>query len=445
MFNREKKYLAFTLKFVIYFATLGFSIAQNFTSATVLNHGNIDFEKTYGLISHSSFHSNEINDEIAKEIVQAWNSGKGVTIPWTEIILKNYIKHKMMPSRGARGLALFHVAMHDSYLLAIENGLDEKYAISMSAASILGYLFPSEERSFERIVHSLTRKNGYLNQNEISRPLLRSLALGRSVAKNVINRAENDGAQRGWNGKRLEWYGEGRYYGPGSWQPTAPYFYYPPEEPFAPSWKPWAIEDIKEFRAEAPPHYGSKTFIDSLKEVIEVNKNLTPLQLKIAENWVDGDGSVTPAGHWNQIALRYANLSQKTDLAVIKLFVNLNISMADTFIAAWDTKYLYWTIRPVTAAKQILGINFKPSILTPPFPSYISGHAATSGAAAEILAHYFPNYSEELISMGNEAALSRLYGGIHYRFDNDKGLQQGRSIAKYVLNKYNKINKIKQP
>ncbi len=440
MFNSHIKYSTFTLRYVICFVVFTVAGYQGVSFATVLNHTNFNYEETYNLTSNSSFHSNDTSDKVAKEIVDAWSSGDAVIVPWTEIILKNYIKHKMAPSRGARGLALFHVAMHDSFLLATENDLNQKYAVSMAAASILGYLFPSEERSFERIVYSLVNKERYINQDQISKASLRSVALGWSVGKNVIERAENDGAQRGWNGKRLEWYGEGRFYGPGSWEPTAPYFYYPPEEPFAPSWKPWVIENVTEFRADPPPHYGSKLFVESLKEVIDVNKKLTSAQLKIAENWVDGDGSVTPAGHWNQIALEYVKLGQKRDFEVIQLFVNLNISMADTFIAAWDTKYLYWTIRPITAAKRILGIDFKPPILTPPFPSYVSGHAATSGAASQILAHHFPNYSEELIKKGDEAALSRLYGGIHYRFDNDEGLKQGRSIAKYVLKKYNKTN-----
>ena len=81
---------------------------------------------------------------------------------------------------------------------------------------------------------------------------LAAFALGAAVAAKVIRHAENDGAQRGWNGSRLQYYGQDRYYGPGSWEPTPPYFYYPPDEPFAPNWRTWTLISVSQFRPVPP-------------------------------------------------------------------------------------------------------------------------------------------------------------------------------------------------
>lgn len=113
----------------------------------------------------------------------------------------------------------------------------------------------------------------------------------------------------------------------------------------------------------------------------------------------------------------------------------LNIALADTFIATWDAKYRYWTVRPITAAKRLLGVELKLPILTPPFPSYVSGHAAFSGAAARILSNFFSTSTARLNAMAEEAAFSRMLGGVHYRYDNEDGLALGRSVADFVLNK----------
>jgi len=170
-----------------------------------------------------------------------------------------------------------------------------------------------------------------------------------------------------------------------------------------------------------------------LREVVEIQKSLTEDQLRIAKFWVDGHGSVTPAGHWNQIAIEESLAAGFDDAESVALFADLNMALADTFVAAWDCKYHYWTVRPVTAAKQLLGIDYTPAILTPAFPSYVSGHAAFSGAAAEVIATYVPARAEAIRVMASEAAYSRLLGGIHYRHDNDDGLVLGRETASAVL------------
>lgn len=102
------------------------------------------------------------------------------------------------------------------------------------------------------------------------------------------------------------------------------------------------------------------------------------------------------------------------------------------FICAWDAKFAYWSLRPVTAIRRQLQADWLPHIATPPFPAYVSGHSTTSGAASGVLERFFPNRAEQLRAMAEEAAVSRLYGGIHFAFDNDEGLAAGRCIGRKI-------------
>ena len=107
--------------------------------------------------------------------------------------------------------------------------------------------------------------------------------------------------------------------------------------------------------------------------------------------------------------------------------------MNDAAIACWRAKYRWWVVRPVSVIRERLDPNFLPHLITPPHPSYVSGHAAVSGAAEVALATFFPARKAELHAFAEEAAMSRLYGGIHYRSDNEEGLRLGRKIGELVL------------
>jgi membrane-associated phospholipid phosphatase len=114
----------------------------------------------------------------------------------------------------------------------------------------------------------------------------------------------------------------------------------------------------------------------------------------------------------------------------------LNTGQADAFIACWDAKFTYWSERPVTAIRRELNPAFLPYIATPPFPSYVSGHSTTSGAASELLSTFFPRDARRLRTMSEEAAVSRLYGGIHFRSDNEAGLALGKKIGRVAVKRY---------
>jgi membrane-associated phospholipid phosphatase len=141
-------------------------------------------------------------------------------------------------------------------------------------------------------------------------------------------------------------------------------------------------------------------------------------------------GSYTPAGRWNKIAADLIVKYALSELRAARVFALLNMSMMDAGIACWDCKYHYLLIRPPQA---------DPSITTPiglpNFPSYPSGHACFSGAGAEILGFLFPSEKQALAAKSEEAAMSRLYGGIHYRFDGDTGLRLGHAIARLAIDR----------
>jgi membrane-associated phospholipid phosphatase len=173
-----------------------------------------------------------------------------------------------------------------------------------------------------------------------------------------------------------------------------------------------------------------------MNEVYSLSRTLTDEQRRIADFWADGAGTVTPPGHWNLIAVDLLRAAEWSTQRSAQLFAALNTAQADAFIACWDAKYAYWSLRPVTAIRRLIDPSWLSYIATPPFPSYVSGHSATSGAASTVLAGFFPTRAEQLAGMAEEAAASRLYGGIHFRSDNEVGLALGHRIGHVALQTY---------
>jgi membrane-associated phospholipid phosphatase len=168
--------------------------------------------------------------------------------------------------------------------------------------------------------------------------------------------------------------------------------------------------------------------------VLEISRNLTPEQARIAEHWVAGPGTSAPPGMWNDIAVEEVRRTPLSFARMARVFALLNMAEADAGVAAWDCKYTYWSARPVNAIRDLgLDPEWEPLLPTPNFPAYVSGHSTFSAAGAEILAHFFPKRAAHLRRLAEEAGMSRIYGGIHYRSDNVVGLDMGRQIARLVL------------
>ncbi len=190
----------------------------------------------------------------------------------------------------------------------------------------------------------------------------------------------------------------------------------------------WSVTSVEDVRPGIPPAPGSAEYEENVKELIDLANNRTEEHRRIANYWQDGLGTYTPPGHWDKIALDFMVQYNVNPLRAARTFAYMDMAMMDAGIACWDAKYYYHYPRPI---QQIPG--FQTIAGTPNFPSYTSGHSMFSAAAAEILAYVFPSEASKVRAWAVEAATSRIYGGIHWRFDAEIGTQTGIEVAEYTV------------
>lgn len=181
-------------------------------------------------------------------------------------------------------------------------------------------------------------------------------------------------------------------------------------------------------RPGPPPAVNSQKMKEETEEIYQLVNRSSREKLRIVHFWADGISTSTPPGHWNQIAsedfikLDFSEVRWARNLAL------LNMALMDAAIVCWDTKFTYFNPRPSQLDPRIRTLTGVPN-----FPAYISGHSTFSGAAAEILGYINPSRSSAYDAMAQEASLSRMYGGIHFRSDCEVGLAVGRSIGDYAV------------
>lgn len=194
--------------------------------------------------------------------------------------------------------------------------------------------------------------------------------------------------------------------------------------------KMWHVPTVEAVRSPPPPAPGSPQFEKDVKELKQFAAHMTLNQRRIANWWEDGLGSYTPPGHWNKFAKLSIVKYKLNPLRTARVFAYMNTAIMDAGVACWDTKYYYHYPRPVETIS-----GFKTILGTPNFPAYTSGHSTFSGAGAEVLSYLFPEDAAQFRLWAEEAALSRLYGGIHYRFDAEVGVEQGKNAGAYAISK----------
>lgn len=289
-----------------------------------------------------------------------------------------------------------------------------------------------------------------------------SLEYGKAVAAHIMKWADGDNYKQTRTFQKFTVRDE-----VGRWQPTPPGYM----EAIEPSWsqiRTFAIDSSSQFTPERPTNFdmskGSQ-FYNEVMEVYNVGNNLNDEQLEIAKFWdcnpyvVNQIGhvmvaakKVTPGGHWIGIV---KIVSQKSNANLAKstyAYALTSIALADGFISCWDEKYRSNLIRPETVINQYIDDEWLPKLQTPPFPEYTSGHSVISNAAAMALTSIFgdnfsfhddseekyglpPRDFTSFLQASEEAAISRLYGGIHYRPAIDNGVTQGRALGRYVVDK----------
>ncbi len=378
-----------------------------------------------------------------------------VVTEWNNAALDAIRAGHTPPPIASRSLAILHVSIYDAV-----NGIDRTHepylvqsevpasasreaAASAAAHEALVNLFPAAAGSFDTLYAAIlaTIPDGPHKAAGI--------VWGEFVASQILDARANDG----WNATMLPPVGSG----PGAWVPTPPAFlpYLLPQWGFV---MPFAMRNRSQFRPPGPPSLDSEQYAADYNEVKElgaaVGSTRTEDQTEIALFWADGAGTETPPGHWNSIAQTIAATRGNALEENARLFALLNIAVADAAICAWDAKYTFDFWRPVTAiAFAEPELNWMSFIVTPPFPDHVSGHSTFSGAAATVLALFystddlsFTTGSDFLprvyrsfptcLAAAEEAAVSRLYGGIHFRSANEDGLQAGISIGEWTVTRY---------
>jgi hypothetical protein len=183
----------------------------------------------------------------------------------------------------------------------------------------------------------------------------------------------------------------------------------------------------EQFRPGPPPAFGSREYLAALAEIRNLSDTRTPEQLAIARFWAGTTGSLV-AGFWNAQIADLVVSRHLDERRAAHAFALVNMAAMDANIACHDTKYTYWLIRPSQADPAItLPIGL------PNHPSYASNHACVSGTVAYVLGALFPDQASRLAAMADEAAESRLYAGIHYRFDKAAGLRIARQVAALAI------------
>lgn len=275
---------------------------------------------------------------------------------------------------------------------------------------------------------------------------------GKKVAEVIYNWSKTDNADKAYNNSYPSGYTIP--VGPGLWIPTPPAYQPTPLQPYWGSNRPFIAGNVTgECLAPAPIPFSTDTASDFYKqayEVYTVSKNLTPYEEHTALFWADGSGTFTPPGHMMNIATFMLESENAKLTKAAEVYLRMGIACADAFISCWKTKYTYNVIRPVSYIRAYIDPEWTPLITTPPFPEYASGHSTVSGACAEVLTAIYGG-NVEIIDHTNDsptmepwgwnsfyhgaemAAMSRLYGGIHYRNSNEQGLKCGKAIGKNVM------------
>jgi hypothetical protein len=331
---------------------------------------------------------------------------------------------------------------------------DERYDWEVTAnaalASILRSLIPTagaaELGALAELEDGFERR---LSGRVSPRVVARSKRRGRQVAAKIFAWSQGDG---GHEGHLRNFPPYSPPVGPGLWVPTPPGFS-PALQPFWGANRTFALADGRAASPGDHPPYSEQAgsgFRREAQEVYEAVNSLTPEQEAIARYWSDDPGqTATPPGHSISITTQVLRREGSTLAQAAEAYARVGIAVSDAFVACWFQKYRYNLLRPVTYVRALIDPAWTPPLVTPPFPEYPSGHSVQSGAAFQVLTDLFgkryafvdhthddrglpPRRFDAFLDAAREAAISRLYGGIHFRAAIDNGVSQGRRIGRRV-------------
>jgi hypothetical protein len=295
---------------------------------------------------------------------------------------------------------------------------------------LLKLLFPGDQDYIQRKAEE-HRRSRLLAGANVRSDLEAGEALGRSVAQKFVARARTDragqaaGTPADW--KKLEdnciALGETPWYSLES--PKRP-----PMLPMYGKVKAFLFDSMTaiSLRPGPPPSVKSEQMKKETEEVYRSVQNATREQIRIVHYWADGAGTYTPPGHWNAIAADDFITRNYSEVRWARNMALLNMALMDAGIVCWDTKNTYFNPRPCQLNPKIKTLTGVPN-----FPAYISGHSTFSAAASTVLSYLIPEKAAAYRRMAEEASLSRMYGGIHFRTDCEVGLQVGGKVGEFAV------------
>lgn len=398
------------------------------------------------------------------QAIAYWND-LPAPLRWSEEVRSEIITASMVPPRAARALAVVHTAMYDAMLVAwkakakyqrplpaqrqpylkpvagdpgIPSYPSEHAAIAMAAAVAMGEIFPDHRADLlkkARLVGETRIASGANYRSDVEA----GFKIGEQVAQEILKGRAADGSEK----KQLTIPKQA-----GKWWVATPM------EPLAGSWGTWLMKNGQQFRMkyDIQPMTGDNPVVArNYQEVADVHQKLTPHQIERAIYWnfdvpallwqdlahravKNGIKPAKPDSMgimWSDIARQAAARANQDTPHAARMLSVLHQTLADSFIGCWDTKYANLVPRPYMVAPKDKPLETV--VPTPPHPSWPSGHATASASAAVILSAYFPKEKESFWDSAREAAMSRLWGGIHFRKDNDDGLRFGTKIGEYDL------------
>lgn len=294
----------------------------------------------------------------------------------------------------------------------------DRGAVAGASAVVLTYLFPTKAQMLEDMVTAQANAGPGQPQPAFAA----AEAIGRAVGHSIVTRAIGDGFSISIDPPPPV--------GPGFWTTNAPGL--PVAGGQFPGITPWFLTSGSQFRSAPPPAFGSPAFNTGLAEIRHISDTRTAEQTAIAAFWALNAGTPTAAGFWLAVPtdsgwVAAHNMSERE---VTHMYALTSATMMDATIGCWDAKLFYWLIRPWKADPAI---TTTAAVGKPNHPSYPSGHSCVSSSGASALEVFFPEKTAQLDAMVIQAGLSRMYGGIHYRFDIEAGQILGHSVAAFTI------------
>jgi hypothetical protein len=382
-----------------------------------------------------------------------------VILDWNSLAIDAIRNDDTGPTLSTRNLAILHTSIYDAvnsiqrthqpFRFQVDpSGSASAEAAAVSAAhQVMVSLYPSLKARADALYST------YVEGVPPSVDFTNGIALGQRVAELSLAWRGEDGSQTDVPYIPSD--------APGQWRRTPPLFL----PPLTPQWRyvtPFCLPELEPYVPGPPPALDSPEYAQDLNEVKALGaKNSairTPEQSQIATFWSDFSYTAMPPGHWHEIAAAIAQ-DRELDLAdTARLFALISVAQADAAIVCWEIKYRYNLWRPITAIQDASDDN-NPATTTdptwnhflnsPPFPSYTSGHSTFSKASSEVLTSFFgtdaisfsigsdslPGVVRSFTSLAvctDEVGRSRIYGGIHFQFDNRVGQVVGKKVANYI-------------